>query len=237
MHNRILAVLLAVMLMFAVAVNASAAEEGMMPMPDLSMKGSLTFTMDVDGQLLDSGNLNLYYVAGLVQTSERRYDFRLVDELEAVGATLDTDDLYDAAQAKRLLADAHEALDRHLSLPIEDGKVRFDNLNTGLYLVWQDADDASDGYDAIAPFLISVPKWQNGIYALDVDANPKVPFVTEPPPPDTPPPPPHTPPPPPELPHTGQLNWPIPVMAISGTVLLIVGWILCAGRKRCHGEK
>jgi LPXTG-motif cell wall-anchored protein len=39
------------------------------------------------------------------------------------------------------------------------------------------------------------------------------------------------------LPQTGQLNWPIPAMAIAGAVLLVLGWILLAGRKRAgHAE-
>ena len=231
MHNRILAILLALILVVAFAVNASAVEETV-SMPDLSKKGSLTFTMDVDGEPLDSGNLNLYHVATVVQVTDKRYDFRLLEELTAIGATLDTDDLYDSVQAQRLLIHAQDALDDYLTLPIENGKVRFNGLETGLYLVWQRPDDASDGYDAILPFLISVPKWQNGMYTLNVDADPKVPFETKP----TEPPPP-TPPPPPDLPQTGQLNWPVPVMTVAGVTLVITGWALCLRRKRIEDEE
>ena len=226
MYNRILAVLLAVSLFFVLAVNTSAAQT----IPDLIQTGSLTFTMDVDGEPLDSGNVNLYYVA-TAEYSNEAYSFELLDALIAGGATLDTDDLYDDVQAIRLLSFAQEILDEYLSEPIEDGEVRFTDLKAGLYLVWQRPEDASEGCDAMAPFLISIPKMQGGKITLDVTGKPKVPLETTP---TTPPPP--SPPPPPNVPQTGQLNWPVPVMAVTGVVLLLVGWVLCAGRKRCDDE-
>lgn len=231
MYNRILAMLLALVLVFAVAVNASASD---MPveMPDLSKKGSLEFTMDVDGVPLDSGFLNLYYVATVTQVEEDRYDFRLVKELADAGAKLDTKDLYDGVQAEKLLEASKGVLPDYLTSFIVDGKASFADLDAGLYLVWQAEKDASDGYAAIQPFLISVPRWQNGAYAMHVEADPKVPFETEP---TEPPPPP--PPPPPYLPQTGQLNWPVPVMAITGVVLVITGWALCLRRKRMKDEE
>ena len=109
MYNRILAILLALVLVFAFTVNASASD---MPveMPDLSQKGSLEFTMDVDGVPLDSGSLNLYYVATVTQVEEGRYDFQLVDKLTDTGAKLDTNDLYDGVQAEKLLKASKDVL-------------------------------------------------------------------------------------------------------------------------------
>ena len=234
MKNRILAVAVALIMIFAFTVNASATEQSAL-MPDLTQKGSLTLSMLADGVPLDSGRLNLYRVAELKNVVGDGYGFYLLDALGAVGATLDTDNLYDENQAQRLLEYAKKALSSYDSMPIADGRVRFSDLEAGLYLVWQRTEDASEGYYAISPFLISVPKWQDGTYTMQVDAMPKVPLVNRPPeePPEEPP----TPPPPPELPKTGQLNWPIPVMATIGTVLLIIGLILCAYRKRCGREK
>ena len=231
MYNRILAMLLALVLVFAVAVNASASD---MPveMPDLSKKGSLEFTMDVDGVPLDSGFLNLYYVATVTQVEEDRYDFRLVKELADAGAKLDTKDLYDGVQAEKLLEASKRVLPEYRTSFIVDGSASFADLDAGLYLVWQAEKDASDGYAAIHPFLISVPRWQNGAYAMHVEADPKVPFETVP---TEPPPPP--PPPPPDLPQTGQLNWPVPVMTVAGVTLVITGWALCLRRKRMKDEE
>lgn len=36
----------------------------------------------------------------------------------------------------------------------------------------------------------------------------------------------------PKLPQTGQLNWPVPVMAAAGLTLFAVGWVLCFGRRK-----
>ena len=232
MYNRILSILVALSLLFACAVKTSAMAQESATMPDLTQKGSLTFTMDVEGVPLDSGSLNLYYVATVTLMTHKQYDFRLVDALAAAGGRLNTQDLYDDEQAWDLLIVAQDALEQYLTQPIRDGKACFTELEAGLYLAWQSPDDASEGYDAIAPFLISLPKWQNGAYVMDVDAKPKVPFI-----PETTEPPPTPPTTPPDIPQTGQLNWPVPVMGLAGAVLLILGSILCAGRKRCGREK
>lgn len=231
MKNRILSLLMALGLVFALAVNASASDIPVV-MPDLDRKGSLSFTMDVDGVPLDTGLLNLYYVATVVQMEGDRYDFRLVDELADDGAKLDTKDLYDDVQAEKLLEASKRVLPEYRSAFIVDGNAFFADLDAGLYLVWQADKDASDGYAAIQPFLISVPRWQNGAYAMHVEADPKVPFVSEPTEPTEPPP-----PPPPELPQTGQLNWPVPVMAVAGMTLFALGWCLCLRRKRIENEE
>ena len=186
MNNRILAILAALSLLFAFTVNASATTEDPVAMPDLTQKGSLTFTMDVEGEPLDSGSLNLYYVATVTLMTHKQYDFRLLDALTAAGGVLDTDDLYNDVQARDLLALAQETLEQYLSQPIRAGEARFTQLEAGLYLAWQRPEDASEGYDAIAPFLISVPKWQNGAFEMDVVADPKVPFIPLPPPPPPP---------------------------------------------------
>ncbi|MBE6967137.1 MAG: LPXTG cell wall anchor domain-containing protein [Ruminococcaceae bacterium] len=39
------------------------------------------------------------------------------------------------------------------------------------------------------------------------------------------------------MPQTGQLNWPVPVMAIIGATLFITGWVLCLRKKRIKDEE
>lgn len=232
MSKRILAILSAVILIVGLSVNAIADESDNTDFPDLTQKGSLTLLMTIDGEPLDRGSLNLYYVADITMVDEKTYDFQLVDEMTSAGATLDTELLFEAFQAEALLEYAKEALVDYSATPINNGRASFNGLSAGLYLVWQRPEDAAEGYDAIAPFLISIPKLQNGEYVMDVVATPKVSVEgdsSEPPPP--------SPPPPPDTPQTGQLNWPVPVMAFLGAVLLIVGCILCISRKKCDHEK
>ena len=86
------------------------------------------------------------------------------------------------------------------------------NLTAGLYLFEQTT--AAEGYSAVNPFLVSVPTNVNGEYVYDVDATPKVEIKkTTTPPPDNPP----------DVPQTGQLWWPVPILAAAGIFLLILG--------------
>lgn len=124
---------------------------------------------------------------------------------------------------------------------------------------------AADGYLKAAPFLVSVPMLEDGVYIYEVIANTKVelekipetPPQTEPPqtePPETEPPasePPESRPPEsetteteipknpvtPQLPQTGQLNWPIPIMVVIGLILFMSGWLLYRGGKKGNYEK
>lgn len=69
----------------------------------------------------------------------------------------------------------------------------------------------------------SIPLADSTGWIYDVDASPKVGATVpstpdEPDTPDTP-----------SLPQTGQLNWPVPVLACSGILLFAAGW--CLNRK------
>lgn len=222
MKNRILSALLALILMSALIVHASAVH----PVPDLSQNGSLTFEMELDGTALDNGNLNLYKV-GEIAEDDGNYFFQLMDERE-----ITKESQIDENLAKEMLTLAKEMSLTKLTAPIEEGSAEFADLPVGLYVVWQDEKDATKGLFPIQPFLISVPRFQNGTYEPNVLAKPKNAPETIPPESTEPPP-----PPPPKLPQTGQLNWPVPVMALTGTMLFVMGWILCMSRKRISNEK
>lgn len=219
MVKRIVSMLVMLLLIGCLAVTASASH----PVPDLSQNGSITFVMDLDGELLDGGKLNLYRI-GDVTEDNGNYFFTLIQELD--GSDLTLEDLDDPILAEELLTIAKVVKLEKLSGPIEDGAAVFSDLPNGLYVVWQDGEDATKGFAAIQPFLISVPKFRNGAYELDVIADPKVPLETAPPETTTPTIPDE------KLPQTGQLNWPVPVLAFSGAVLLILGFVLrTAGKK------
>ena len=120
MKNRILSLATALVLLFAMVISASAAlADEPVTMPDLTKEGSLRLTMDVAGEPLTDGYLNVYRVADVVLVSDHVYDFRLLDTLASAGATLDTQDLYDGAQSEALLEIAQEVLPEYLRTPIE----------------------------------------------------------------------------------------------------------------------
>lgn len=104
-------------------------------------------------------------------------------------------------------------------------RVTFDGLEEGLYLLVQK--DAATGYHALSPFLVTIP--YHGEYHVDI--NSKTELLKEPEPTETSEPPGSSSEPGGKLPQTGQLNWPIPVLVISGMALFVIGWVLCF-RKR-----
>lgn len=93
---------------------------------------------------------------------------------------------------------------------IQNGTVTMDQLSTGLYLIGQTADQVGEQLDPIAPFLVTVPYETEQGWLYQVNASPKVSASTEPP----------------EIPPTGQLNWPIPMLALSGLLLFMLGYAL-----------
>lgn len=106
--------------------------------------------------------------------------------------------------------------------------VSFTNLELGLYLLVQDV--AAEGCIKMEPFLVSVPMEENGGYLYDVDASPKVELAklpVEPSKPEQPELPGGS-----KLPQTGQLNWPIPLLVMSGLCLLSAGWLLRFGKRK-----
>jgi LPXTG-motif cell wall-anchored protein len=111
---------------------------------------------------------------------------------------------------------------------VENGKAVFTDLPTGLYLIIQE--QAAEGFSPLGAFLISVPYLEDGEYRYHVTATIKSELEREPATEPTAPVPPV--PDDPKLPQTGQLNWPIPLMAAAGIGLFITGWVLCFGKKR-----
>lgn len=117
--------------------------------------------------------------------------------------------------------------------PVENGKATFTDLPTGLYLIIQET--AAEGFSKLGAFLVSVPYLKDGEYQYHVTASVKSQLEREPETEPTEPPP--TEPDVPKLPQTGQLNWPVPLMAVAGLALFAVGWVLCFGKKREKYEK
>lgn len=218
------ALFLAVLLFCSVSMAAYAHD-----VPDASKKGFISVQMTYDNQPVAGGFLTLYRV-GEVKEDDGNYSFALSGDFTASEA--DLSDISSAALAKEL---AQYAENRKLSGKTaqigDDGEVSFTELELGLYLLVQN--EAADGYHKAAPFMVSVPMNENGTYIYTVDASPKV-ELQKAPVPETP----VTPKPVgPTLPQTGQLNWPIPVLAVLGLGLFSVGWLLRFGRKRGCYEK
>lgn len=217
-----LMLILLLLLMQGTAISATA-----ISMPDLTQKGSLTIEMHWNGETLQGGQLRICKIADIHAETAR---FERIAPLR--GEALSLEDPTDPAVAAKALALALEKQLPMLSAPITEGTARFENLETGLYLVYQTTQDASDGFAPIKPYLISVPYLSDGKYFLDVTAKPKVPLEEAPPVPTEPEP---TKPTDSHLPQTGQLNWPVPILVVGGLVLFLLGWFLYfGGNKKKH---
>ena len=218
MKRRIWTLAVVIFAMLSLCVTAQAVH----PVPDLSRSGSITLRMAPGDVPLKDGYLNLYKVGDLSE-EDGNYFFTLMD-----GRVVTQNEEVTLILAEELLTMAKEANLVARTAKIEEGQAAFHDLEHGLYVLWQAKADASKGYEPISPFLISVPRFADGEYVLDVVADPKVALETVPP--TTAPPPPRD----PQLPQSGQMNWPVPVLAASGSVLMILGFVLVTNRKRAE---
>lgn len=195
--------------------------------PDGSQKGTVTVEMEYDGKSVTGGTLTAYRV-GKIQEYDGNYSFVKTDAMAAFSGSYD--DIASAA-----LAEAAEAfvkgnqVSEYAAAKNQNGKAVFNDLELGLYLIVQT--EASEGYEPMKSFLVSVPMKEDGYYVYEITAEGKFQLHQETKP--------ITPQKPsePTLPQTGQLNWPIPVLAVLGLCLFSAGWMLRFGRKTDGYEK
>ena len=220
MRKRIFSAICIVMLLSVFTTTAFASES-----IDMSRTGSIYAQMKHQGTTVGGGSLTLYYVAEI-----NGIHYSYVEEFSHSHVSLGN--IRNADTAKAL---ADYARGKNLSgtkVQIDkDGKVSFPNLNLGLYLLIQE--EAAPGYDTIKPFLVTVPARSSGKYQYDVNAMPKLSLEPKPTTPTTPTTP--TQPTPPAIPQTGLNQWPVPVLASGGLLLLALGLMLyTSGKKHSH---
>ncbi len=205
--------------------------------PDLDRSGSISVTMRYGGNNVPGGSMEIYRVAD-ISSENGNYvfvpcgDFTSFDE--------DMTDVESDALVFSVAAYIAQNKITGSSMPIDaQGRVNFFDLEPGLYMLIQTV--AAKGYNCANPFLVSIPMY-DGEYIYDVDASAKAELTKDNnnPHEDTTP----------EsrdntttsntgdkLPQTGQLNWPIPILLVLGTTLVLIGLILCFGQRRGKNEK
>lgn len=225
MRRKICSLLLILVFVCAMALPVYAHE-----VPDAERTGSISVSMTHQGEPVPGGTLTLYRVADVVSADG---DYLFAYTADFAGCTIPVTEL-DSAELPRELAAIAEAGNLQgstLSLD-EDGKVMFSDLEIGLYLLVQET--AAPGFKKVNPFLVSVPRNDDGHYIYDVDSAPKnLPGPEEEPTTPTQPTEPSV-PDDPELPQTGQMNWPVPVLAVLGLLLVVAGFGLCVADRRKH---
>ncbi|MGN0405784.1 MAG: hypothetical protein ACI4F1_11220 [Bariatricus sp.] len=225
MRKRIISLLIMLILICSICMSVSAVD-----VPNLTRKGTITVTMhakkDNKDVIVPGGTLTLYRV-GEICEDDGNYSF--VPTGDFVGCGESFEDVQSPELASRLAAYAEKnANNKGDTKNVSDnGVVTYENQELGLYLLVQ-YEEAS-GYNKANPFLVALPNMEDGKYTYEVDASPKVNVKQDSgkktPPKTTS-----------KLPQTGQLNWPIPLLVVSGMVLFAIGWILCFGRKKSDDE-
>ena len=215
--HRILCFLGTVLALMLCAVPVNAAK-GTTADLDLTKKGSITLTLkDSDGNAMTGGFLDCIQVAEIVESGGEA-TYLLTNGFQNTDVSLE--DFLDGKQSAASLAEElNDAVPagayKIASRPDKTGTVTFSNRELGLYLIRQRA--KSGYYESITPFVVTVPMNSDSGWVYDVTASPKVGTVT---PKDTayksvr------------RLPQTGQLNWPVPVLAVSGIALFSLGWAM-----------
>lgn len=201
--------------------------------PDFNQKGSITILMkdEETNSAVPGGEVCLYYVA---EIQEKSLEYSYTGEFTQCGLSLK--DLEDGMLPKDLWEFAEKQKITGVQKEIdENGTVVYEDLALGLYLVVQTK--AAEGYYAINPFLITVPVLEKAQWVYDVSSQPKMePLSGSGSPagsPDLGPLPVPAPKPVPQpgpilqlnplIPKTGQLWWPVPVLAFAGSVCILIG--------------
>ncbi len=222
-QNMLSAAVLVLVLLVSLSLTAFAHD-----VPDMERLCSVTITTHKGSEIVSGGTLTIYQVGEIVE-NDGNYSFRPTGDFAACGESFESlDAASEIAERLKTYAVVSEITGLSTEEIGEDGTVTFDTLPVGLYLIVQH--QAAPGYAALPPFLVSLPYMENGKYEYDLSAFPKPGLEKEPEPTDPPP----TTPPGPNLPQTGQLNWPVPVLAVSGMALFTLGWMLFANRRKKH---
>ena len=210
--------------------------------------GSITLTLQYKGKPIKDGSFYCIQVADVI-SEDANYYFRQLLNKDVVyrDGLPELKEIYDIVtnpSNAKYFKDHPELIHFEKN---RTGTVKFKNLDIGLYLIIQK--DESKGFYKMNHFLVSVPYEEDGKYKYDVNAcikhelkpeidpskppcdpdpKPTTPCPTQP----NPNPPKPSQPKPPKRPQTGQLNWPVPVLAVSGMALFLLGWWLTFGRKK-----
>ncbi len=195
--------------------------------PDLTQRGSISLTFKDGESIVAGGEVSLYEVA-LAFDEDGDLVYEYGNGFENCGIELGN--LEDSKLASKLEAVLPATAEKTTLTIGQDGKAVFTGLAPGLYLIRQTK--AADNYAAVSSFLVSLPQKEGESWIYELDASPKMenlskitpktekktsktPTVTKAA----------------SLPQTGQLNWPIPVLALAGLFLLLLGRELSREKK------
>lgn len=210
MKTRILSFLLAMVFTLFLTLTATAA-----PI-EFDKKGSISISMQHDGQSIESGSFTIFQVASL-RWNVSEYEFVYTDSFSECGIGFEK---LDSLQTAKNYVDYIErsSIEGTKVNVGEYGVAIFTELPVGLYLVLQE--DSAEGFEHCEPFFITLPVNSEDGWNYEIDATPKINIEQEPIKPPS------------NIPQTGQLKWPIPVLSVVGIVIFSVGFYMVFKRKK-----
>lgn len=174
--------------------------------------GSLRIRMQYEDRNVSGGVITLYSVGRWTHEG-----FSFAGPFAKCG--LDVEDLQPETAAALAAFASEREIPGQSQAVSNSGTVLFADLEEGLYLAVQTG--VAPGYLPMNPFLIRIPQEINGSKIYHIEARPKL--TPEDSPKD------------PQLPQTGQLKWPVPVLLTGGAALLMVACF--GGRKKGENGK
>lgn len=216
--KRIVSALLILTVLLGLPVRASAHDA-----PEERNDCTIEVSVRYDGEAVSGGTLTVIRV-GYVDEENGDYFFSRIltktkiEDIQSPDTVTELEEFYRNNRANYAFYKQ--------TATVSGGKAVFSALPTGLYLVVQET--VAPGYSKLNSFLVSLPYMKGGEYQYNITANHKPALEREPDPTEPEP----TKPSDPKLPQTGQLNWPVPLMAASGLGLFVLGWSLRFGRKK-----
>ena len=186
--------------------------------PTSIQRGSIQVTMqDAENQQKVSGGTLTCIKVGTLENQQEEPVWKFTEAFADCGLNIEqmqeetfADRLWDYAQKK--------SIERTTKQIDQNGTVMFDDIPLGVYLIVQQK--PAEGYYKVKAFVVSVPFEDKNTWIYDVDASPKMEKLKkttttsgkkentkiQ------------------KLPQTGQMNWPIPLLACSGMILFLAGW-------------
>lgn len=190
--------------------------------PDANKKGEIIVEMCYDGKAVEGGAVTAYRI-GQVRQNNGDYSFVKTPAMEGFSGSYD--DIGAPELAERAAAFVKEqGIKDCVEAKNTEGKAVLTDLELGLYLIVQT--EAAEGCEPLKPFLVSIPMNVDGQYIYEVNAEGKIQLHQELKPAEP------SKPADPNLPQTGQMNWPIPLLTMLGLGLFSAGWVLRRERKK-----
>lgn len=140
---------------------------------DFTKKGSIEITLieKEEQTKINGAELTIYKIADAKEENHNLV-FEYVNELSDCKVSLDNLDNDNISEKiNKCLNDSVKGI----SLVTEDGKVNFEDLDLGLYLVKQT--NKVEGYSVITPYLVMIPRVINDEWTYNVTSKPKTDII------------------------------------------------------------